>query len=417
MHSIPLSRASALRGLAACALALGLGGCSFGPEIATHAVAYNKAVETAENEMFLLNIVRAAKYYPMHFTRITEFTGALEGSGQVGAKPPLGSDAPDIFGLDLQLGGRSKPTFGVRVLDDEKFMKGIQTPIAPAMFRFYLDQGWRMQVLLYALAEKVLIEFTPASNAGTEKAKPITLCEIRNQPGDAKTMAQFEKLVALLSDKTVKFESASGKEYYGPMLRGQDIHDIAAFAELHKAGFKTEQNSSYEFRLLRPTTTSAFRLPKTQLTQDFARSVAQRDGLGAACDAATKARLFREVPEDQFRADIEKSKLAEISATITLRSAQGLIFYLGELARPQLWHDAPPISTTIDHKQQELFVIEKGPAEGTAISVEHGGTVYAIPEGVAGGRSLQMIALARQLFSLNLSAEATPTTQTIRFIN
>jgi len=52
--------------------AIALSGCaSYNPRFAPTAVHYNKVVEDANNELLLLNIIRASERRPMYFTRIS----------------------------------------------------------------------------------------------------------------------------------------------------------------------------------------------------------------------------------------------------------------------------------------------------------------------------------------------------------
>ena len=99
-----------------CGLSL-LAGCAFSGQIADHAVAYNKTIEQSENEMLLLNILRASDQRPMHFTRISEFSGALDASASSDLTIPFGRNTTSPFQSVLTLSGSSKPTFKVQVLN------------------------------------------------------------------------------------------------------------------------------------------------------------------------------------------------------------------------------------------------------------------------------------------------------------
>ena len=62
--------------LAACTLSAALlGGCAFSPQLSQVAVDHNRMVAKSADELTLLNIVRASRRFPLHFTAVTEVNG------------------------------------------------------------------------------------------------------------------------------------------------------------------------------------------------------------------------------------------------------------------------------------------------------------------------------------------------------
>ena len=412
-----------------CAL-LALAGCSFGGEIARHAVDYNRAVESSENQMFLLNVVRAYKGYPLHFTRISQISGALEVTGQVAGSPPLGADAEDVFDLSLALGGKSQPTFGIHVLNDQDFTKGILSPVSDDLFRLFRDQGWPMPVLLYALAESATIE-----RVVNEKGETEELCRIVNDPDDPLTQRHFDALVTLLSQDVIRFMSTPGKKKdFGPELSRANIRELTDLIEIRKAGFATRDTAPGRFRLTRVPTSDAFHLPGNATTRGIIAEA--RGSEGELCRAEMIDRIRRAMPTVPVppAREGEGKTVGALSVTITLRSAQGVLYFIGELARAALGTDSGPVETRAfdqvredgelvisaddaEREMRKLFVLRTGEPGPAALSARHEGTAYWIPRFPHGGRSMQFLSLARQLFSLHLKAEEAPTTQTIRFLD
>ena len=148
--------------LAALMAVLTLAGCAQ-LEIADRAVAYNKAVEDASNRILVLNIIRANKRYPRHFTDFTQLSGNVPLSGTFALQIPFGGDASNTFPLTprLELSQTSSPSFDVAILDSKEFTSGILSPIEKKLFEFYWHQRWPPEVLLHLFIHKVDITIDP----------------------------------------------------------------------------------------------------------------------------------------------------------------------------------------------------------------------------------------------------------------
>ncbi|MEM0923424.1 MAG: hypothetical protein AAGI13_10290, partial [Pseudomonadota bacterium] len=120
-----------------------------------------------------------------------------------------------------------------------------------------------------------------------------------------------------------------------------------------------------------------------------------------------------------------KVQFVSVGANITLRSPQALLYYMGELMRTQLPErfvvaDPGQRQVTLSSGPEPLLVVNEAPlnlADKVAVRVTHRGETYAIPNGAAAGRSMQLLTLARHLFSLNIEEEDFRAPQTVRFLN
>ncbi|MEP3050447.1 MAG: hypothetical protein ABJP48_03450 [Erythrobacter sp.] len=149
---ISSSRAAKAAGIA---LIAGLvGGCAFTPQLSQVAVDHNRMVARSTNELALLNIVRASHRFPLHFTAISEITGNARVS--LNAELALGLE-PGPDPQSANVGGRvsTNPSFRATVLATEKFQRGIQSPISPGLVAYYLDDGWRDELIMALMVERV----------------------------------------------------------------------------------------------------------------------------------------------------------------------------------------------------------------------------------------------------------------------
>ncbi|MEM8699098.1 MAG: hypothetical protein AAGF44_07990, partial [Pseudomonadota bacterium] len=143
-----------------------------------------------------------------------------------------------------------------------------------------------------------------------------------------------------------------------------------------------------------------------------------------------QSRTPKKIAEDQFKTSkpsqvLGKVQFVSVGANITLRSPQALLYYMGELMRTQLPErfvvaDPGQRQVTLSAGPEPLLVVNEAPldlAEKVAVRVTHRGETYAIPSGAAAGRSMQLLTLARHLFSLNIEEEDFRAPQTVRFLN
>src|SRR6266850_1441639 len=169
----------------ACIAALlsvsGLFGCTIVDNYSWRAVDYNKEAEQAQEEVLLLNIVRASLRRPMQFTSLTSITGNASMTGSLNAGAAGTRQTPYISLFPLSSAGQGVlsqstnsaisrlgvqtlsgnvamtggATFTVPVLDTQEFYQGILTPIPLQAFDYYLQQGFPPQVLFDLFVLKI----------------------------------------------------------------------------------------------------------------------------------------------------------------------------------------------------------------------------------------------------------------------
>jgi len=165
-----------------CALvgasAITLVGCpTLQPPIRQIAVDSNRVFAESADQQTFLNILRARDKLPMHFSSFRYFRGNVEvtGSASIGGDlvergTEVTSDGNGSTTSSVLSNGVNtiKPTLGLQVVsnpnfetayyDTKEFQSGILTPIKPALFDFYLSQGWPDQLLSALFISSVDIE-------------------------------------------------------------------------------------------------------------------------------------------------------------------------------------------------------------------------------------------------------------------
>jgi hypothetical protein len=220
-------------GRVACVTALlfapGLFGCAIIDNYSGRAVDFNREAEQAQEEVLLLNIVRASLRRPMQFTSLSSVSGSGSVSGTVtggGLKTnqtpfiapfgitPLNSNTALSRILATNVSGNASlsgtATFTVPILDTQEFYQGILTPIPLQAFDYYLQQGFPPELLFDLFVLK--IEVTRLDDGSCRKFT------FQNSVRDDLQFGQFQSFIDYLIGSGLTAERINSVISYGPPL-------------------------------------------------------------------------------------------------------------------------------------------------------------------------------------------------------
>ena len=122
--------------------ALSVTACSYPfRTVSNHAVGFNLALERVQNSVLLLNVIRAMKRVPRHYTALTQLRGSLSESVGTTFTIPFGGSANSQYFAAPNAALASAPSFDVAVLDSKKFLRGISTPVDASTLKYLWDSG------------------------------------------------------------------------------------------------------------------------------------------------------------------------------------------------------------------------------------------------------------------------------------
>ncbi len=186
-------------------------GCAAVDNFSSRATQFNIETEQAQNEILLLNIVRASKRRPREFTALQTVTGTASATGGLTLSVPFGrNNGANALGINSSASGG--PTFAMSVLDTQEFYQGIMKPIPTATIDFYVHQRYPKPLLFNLLLSEVVI-----------RQEGGVVLEIPNYPGE--------------DAEAVKLQ-ASG---YGPIRTEAEVADLSNVARAAAAGLDVEQ--------------------------------------------------------------------------------------------------------------------------------------------------------------------------------
>jgi hypothetical protein len=257
--------------------------CAIIDSYSGRAVDFNREAEQAQEQVLLLNIVRASLRRPMQFTSLQSVTGSGSASGGVqgsavntrqtpyislfGLVPPSSSSllssisAGNVTG-NAQLSGSA--TFTVPVLDTQDFYQGILTPIPLQAFDYYLQQGFPPQLLFDLFVQK--IEIIRLDDGSCRKF--VFANSVRNDL----EFAQFQTFADYLIGSGLSAERVTQTTAYGPPIRGgtdarspaDTARVVEAFSKASAAGLHIREEKKGEkgtYRLQKKASQSDGRPP------------------------------------------------------------------------------------------------------------------------------------------------------------
>lgn len=407
---------------AGVSIALGGSACAFRRPIEDHAVAYNLALERAQNRVLLLNVVRSLLGRPRHFTAVTQIRGNLSGEVSSIWALPFGRSPSDSFLATLSGSVKSSPNFDVAVLESKEFVRGITRPIASATFEYYWSQGWKPELLLHLFVREARLGDSGVTNYPAD-------------PGERLLFSEFVRQFVALKPRFKKSED----EDYGPSLSGNQV-TAEGLAKAREQKLKASEKGPGALQLKTPgvgykiVCPSGCRLSAFGVDASDPVAFPGGDALKKWSDDFAGRELDRIVSLGRSpRKEPDPKELRLI-----LRSPEQMLYYLGELARADLCDGiAPPrirkSGSEVD--TEPLFVLRRSPRVrhdascGNApaglsawlldqdsadrwIDIGYEGDHYWIP-GSQGGRSSSALTLVQQLLALHKAAEELPTTSTV----
>ena len=444
---------------------LGLAGCAAVDSFSSRAMTYNQQAETIKESQLMLNVMRSAYREPLQFSDFTQVTGQATVSGTAAFTLPFNATPPTFGRADTAVPAATisgTQAFTVANLDTQEFYEGILSPIPVTSIDYYLEQGFPEALLLTLVINRVDIEGGKTSPLAfyNDSARSIGAAHSH--------FYYFEKLVGAFEDLGLRSEVAKTLTNVGPPIAASDIASLRALGPLAEgAALKRftvatdpDLTPSERAELARRGVSEYFRLQQTTQQSRFCidtseetgpnRSAASEtlaelgvlaggdeivglpttpadaalDAAAARCGASPYVRM-KAAEQDAYAEPATRFALAVRTAggesetlrlriEVTIRSVEGIIYYLGELARGELKiggisMGSPPDIATGRGYDQLFRVRQNCTGIGAEIDAVYDGTRYCVSIDPSGAdRSSQVMEIVLQLLALNTSAKTLP---------
>jgi hypothetical protein len=459
-------------------LCLGAGACAFSPSLTDRAIAFNKAIADSTNKEILLNALRARDRLPTYYTRVASDTANTTFSPSVSMQIPLGpgANAKGYF-PNVSIGSSLQNQLSMQNLDDQKFMRGVLTPVSVDVLGYYLRQGWPAEVLLTVTIAEISV--TPDTAKTLEaafdaqcRASPRTdycngvlpddvappasgeyvtqqlqaclanpddyvrgadnVIVLQNYPENIDQMRCFQWMLRVL----IALDPAPAKSAsYDVIARDVplgNLKSVSTFADLDKANLVIAPGAGDKVTLCKRTPVSGLRLLRfnetaTASAGDPPKENAQ-DSQGNG-DNAIPLMLAKSASPAAGCGAADNGAGPELQ--LTTRSLDGMIYFLGEILRAEQGAGGGTIWAWNGAENREgewkLFLAEQGSAPSdSAVDVSFGGNGYYVPstceqprecaESGERHRSLQVLALLGQIWGLQKEAAQMPIVPTVTVV-
>jgi hypothetical protein len=379
--------------LLTCILALwGVCGCILPGRISEDAVKLNKAVELAQNQTLLLNIVRASWQEPIYITAFERLRGNLNISAEPTLTVPFGGDATNLYTSATRIGVSSNPNYDVLVLDSEKFMRGIHQPISGEILATYMTNEWDSRLIFYLCVDS--IQFTKdgadSPRAGLPGQAADTLQSFR-AASERNTIASrnYEQFVAFVQT-IVAAELVEVPTAEIALGKITETKQLSEYSELYGKGVRFRRDGE---------TIKAYIPRRALLVTTQGSDGEERYVFTFMSDKSAQ------LPLPALPADLH-------TGSLTLRSPLQIIDYLGRGVRRI---DEPAAAGSYnDVASAPVFMARPGrPGERALLSVAFRGVQYVIPDGGESGFSMASLSLLSRILALYKSREDFPAPTTV----
>jgi hypothetical protein len=252
-------------------------------------------------------------------------------------------------------------------------------PIDSRIIAYYLSQGFPPQVFLTLLISEI-----------SEEGKLFY-----NTPG---YYTEFADELDKLLRQGLTVQRVTEVTILGPPLRAKDVQKLD-IAKLDAQNIQIVRHGTY------------YQLEKT----DFSYRFCFLPPAGNPTDACAEGQPGKRRSSDRHgKVGTYDANRNGRNISITVRSVEGIIYYLGEWVRQEVVYRqgiTTSLPTIVDHNGRTdiLFQMRHGIGQGHAISTSYEGDDYHVDVDPTGrDRSSQTMELVLQLLALNTSAKELP---------
>jgi hypothetical protein len=142
----------------AAVIVIAVAGCAgFGPRtIPPDRFNYNQAIAESAKSQMLLNLVRLRYLDVPVFLKVSSVVAQYTYEGDAGINAVRGfQSAPNILGLEANLGYAERPTISYLPLADREFTKRMLSTFSPDAIFSFAEAGWPVDLILKAGVERI----------------------------------------------------------------------------------------------------------------------------------------------------------------------------------------------------------------------------------------------------------------------
>src|SRR6185312_2495706 len=235
------------------------------------------------------------------------------------------------------------------------------------------------------------------------------LLEMSNDPGEPCKLAQFEAFTDALTILGFRITQQTTRSNIGPALSAAAFNDLKWPFALKDSNVEIAQSgAAYQFRRV----SSDYTVVLSNMPCPARANVA----LAATSEIAAQI----DAPDRPAAGGEDCANRASLDIAITTRSPDGMIYYMGEVARalvPLHAEQQPHVVMvrSASGKRRALMALIAGDESDAASRVDYQGQTYSVPRG-DGHVTMQAFELLQQVFALYNRASTAPSTTAVTVV-
>ena len=347
-------------------MALAVAGCAGPPVLERQVIGYDEVTSRLDQSLLLLNIARADRGRPVHFTSTSSIAATFDWTTSIGVAGQYNTNSPGSFyGLNLGASATENPTFSIQPLSGQAFTQRILSPFNDSVFEFLVFQGGAIDQIMRLLA------------AGIEQQKADGSFErfIENSPTRPDEYREFRRIAAHL-----RWLNDNRKLFVRPMvfeetlLAGQKAAPTSAeVMSATQEGMRWQRSADGSYALTRPTQGRVV----VSNVDPMSLSDAERAQLNDR---------MRRNPGNFVYLDVRPGAPGgeyPMRGGIKLRSMLQILSYVASSARavpePDVTLD-PRTGALEENPAATLGIVIGSPPAGTIASIEFDGQTYSVAD-------------------------------------
>lgn len=442
------------------AVCTALAGCSVATQpTADELTEFNKAQQQGTQQLILLNVLRARDHQPMGYSHFDVLRGGVTATSSLGIQIPFGANA-SLLDPNMVTGGVGVSpgvSQDVKPQDDQNFYRGVLTPITQETWALYQDQNWPQDLLFHLFVEG--IKLSPEDFASIETnsrrvcnehrdiAEVASECavlaqqnaaigalpncqplqhlvngkltlEVWNDAGDRCHTLRFEAFTQSLIILGFHITQQKSARNIGPALDASAFRDAKWPSELKDANIelaKSNDGRGYQFQQVSKSyVVELDNLPCAARANVAVAATSQLNSQISAMKSADEAKLR------SGAAPTACDNKALLDIGITTHSPDGMLYYLGEVARAELpLHPGDPTQIVCMRDDTghcaPLVKLVAASDPDAAAQVDYHGVTYSVPRG-DDHVTMQAFELVQQVFALYNQASLAPSTTAVTVV-
>lgn len=366
-------------------------GCTSTLSLDRVVLSYDKSTTDSVSKQLLLNIARAQRSQPIHFTSVSSITATYRFAVNAGVGGAVTGEKGSLLVPLIGASAEENPTISILPMQGDEFTQRLLTPFSDQKLTLLLRQGYDVDSLLRLMGGELLLDESDQSKTRVS----------HNRPSDIEGYTTFRRVMAHLSSIQDRHALHVEPLYF---QRNWTMPSEAITPESFLSVYK-------DFSLKALPDKKSYLVSKKINGRVL---ITNFDPLRLPNDERLKLHAAaEEAPDNEILLDIRQGYPGgeyPMQGRLRLRSFHEILTFLGRSMQEEPEFEVQPDPRSPDIKENPinaLKIVETDrPAEKTDLSVAHEGKFYSVQDQSGYQWNKKAFGLLYQLFQMTVSPSA-----------